>query len=239
MIAAMVLDALQKLRARTRKLGFSAPVAHVYRPLDYAWPMVEAYVSRFARGPKEVLFLGMNPGPFGMAQTGVPFGDVVSVRDWMKLDAKVTAPRAMHPKRPVLGLDCPRVEVSGRRLWGAVALRHPEPETFFSRAWVMNYCPLLFLAESGANLTPDKLQRSEREACEAICDRALREVIDSLAPSHLVGVGVYAKARLERAKPGGSVVLMPHPSPASPKANAGWVALAKTALEAGGIHGLL
>jgi single-strand selective monofunctional uracil DNA glycosylase len=167
----MLLDILDKLRLRARKLSFGAPVAHVYRPLDYAWPMVEAYVSRFGNGPKEVLFLGMNPGPFGMAQTGVPFGDVVSVRDWMKLDAKVTAPRATHPKRPVLGLDCPRVEVSGRRLWGAVALRHPEPETFFSRAWVMNYCPLLFLGENGANITPDKLVKAERDACEAICDR--------------------------------------------------------------------
>jgi single-strand selective monofunctional uracil DNA glycosylase len=235
----MLLDILDKLRLRARKLSFGAPVAHVYRPLDYAWPMVEAYVSRFGNGPKEVLFLGMNPGPFGMAQTGVPFGDVVSVRDWMKLDAKVTAPRATHPKRPVLGLDCPRVEVSGRRLWGAVALRHPEPETFFSRAWVMNYCPLLFLGESGANITPDKLVKAERDACEAICDRALREVIAALSPPELVGVGVYAKARLERAAPGRSVLLMPHPSPASPKANAGWEALAKRALEAGGIHGLL
>ena len=239
MISAMVLHAMQKLRARTRKLGFSGSVVHVYRPLDYAWPMVEAYVSRFARGPKEVLFLGMNPGPFGMAQTGVPFGDVVSVRDWMKLDAKVTAPRATHPKRPVLGLDCPRVEVSGRRLWGAVALRHPVPETFFSRAWVMNYCPLLFLGESGANITPDKLVRAERDACEAVCDQALREVIGAMGPKHLVAVGVYAKARLERAAPGRPVVLMPHPSPASPKANAGWEVLAKTALEAGGVHGLL
>lgn len=235
----MVLAILDDLRRRTRKLAFSEPVAHVYRPLDYAWPMVEAYVSRFARAPKEVLILGMNPGPFGMGQTGIPFGDVVTVRDWMKLHGEVKAPRAMHPKRPVLGLACPRVEVSGRRLWGAIASRHPEPESFFARAWVMNYCPLLFLGESGVNITPDKLARAERDACEAVCDRALRQVIDGLAPRHLVGVGVYAKARLERAAPGRPVVLMPHPSPASPKANAGWEVLAKTALETGGIHGLM
>lgn len=235
----MLLEILDELRVRARRLSFGAPVAHVYRPLDYAWPMVEAYVSRFGRGPKEVLLLGMNPGPFGMAQTGIPFGDVVSVRDWMRLDGLVKAPRNTHPKRPVLGLACPRVEVSGRRLWGAVARRHPDPDTFFSRAWVMNYCPLLFLAASGANLTPDKLAKAERDACQATCDRALREVIDALRPQQLVAVGVYAKARLERVAPKRSVVLMPHPSPASPKANAGWEALASAALEAGGVRGLL
>ncbi len=235
----MLLEIFDRLRRQTRKLSFSAPVAHVYRPLDYAWSMVEAYVSRFGAGPKDVLLLGMNPGPFGMGQTGIPFGDVVSVRDWMRLDGPLKVPRGTHPKRPVLGLSCPRVEVSGRRLWGAVARRHPEPETFFSRAWVMNYCPLLFLADSGANLTPDKLSRAEREACEAICDRALREVVVALAPKQLVGIGVYAKARLERVAPGRRVILMPHPSPASPRANSGWETLAKTALETGGVHGLL
>jgi single-strand selective monofunctional uracil DNA glycosylase len=235
----MLLEILDRLRRRTRKLSFAAPVAHVYRPLDYAWPMVEAYVSRFGAGPKEILMLGMNPGPFGMGQTGIPFGDVVSVRDWMTLDRPVKVPSRAHPKRPVLGLACSRVEVSGRRLWGAVARRHPQPETFFSRAWVMNYCPLLFLAESGANLTPDKLVKAEREACEAICDRALREVVDALAPKQLVGVGVYAKAKLERVAAGRPVILMPHPSPASPKANSGWEVMAKTALETGGVHGLL
>lgn len=235
----MLLEIFQALRRRSRKLSFGAPVAHVYRPLDYAWPMVEAYVERFGRGPKRVLLLGMNPGPFGMAQTGIPFGDVVSVRDWMKLDARVESPRMTHPKRPVLGLACQRIEVSGRRLWGAIAARHPNPDTFFERAWVMNYCPLLFLAESGANLTPDKLPRADREACESVCDRALRDVVAALDPERLVGVGVYAKAKLERVAPERPVVLLPHPSPASPRANAGWEGLAREALESGGISGLL
>ena len=36
---------------------------------------------------KRVVFLGMNPGPFGMAQVGVPFGEVAAVRDWLRIDA--------------------------------------------------------------------------------------------------------------------------------------------------------
>ncbi|XP_041320208.1 single-strand selective monofunctional uracil DNA glycosylase-like, partial [Pyrgilauda ruficollis] len=42
------------------------PVAAVYAPLEYAWEPHRRFVRRFLRSPKAVLFLGMNPGPFGM-----------------------------------------------------------------------------------------------------------------------------------------------------------------------------
>ena len=32
---------------------------------------------------KKLIFVGMNPGPFGMVQCGVPFGEIAAVRDWM------------------------------------------------------------------------------------------------------------------------------------------------------------
>ena len=235
----MLLDVLRDLRKAVRGLSFGPPVAHVYRPLDYAWPMVEAYVARFGDAPKEALFLGMNPGPFGMGQTGIPFGDVVSVREWMKLDEKIVAPKDMHPKRPVVGLACTGVEVSGRRLWGAIAERHPAPETFFARAMVLNYCPLLFLDEGGANVTPDKLRKEERKACEAVCDRALARAIEALSPRHLLGVGVYATARLEAAAPDRAVLCTAHPSPASPPAHPGWAGLVRRTPDDAGIPGLL
>lgn len=235
-----LLEVLRDLRAVTAKLRFGPPVAHVYRPLDYAWPMVEAYVSRFGKGPKEVLFLGMNPGPFGMGQTGIPFGDVVSVRDWMKLDAPIGSPDDPHPKRPVLGLASTRVEVSGARLWGAIRKKHPDPASFFARALVLNYCPLLFLDAKAANVTPDKLKKSERAACEAACDASLAEAIAALAPSHVVGIGLYAKKRFEKIGiPAEKIACIPHPSPASPQANQGWDRLAKAALADAGIRGLL
>src|SRR3954467_6935914 len=93
------------------RLSFSEPVTHVYNPLAYAASLHEEYLRRFGGGPKQVLLLGMNPGPFGMAQTGVPFGDVSMVRDWMGLAAKVGKPTREHPKRLVTGLDCERSEV--------------------------------------------------------------------------------------------------------------------------------
>ena len=61
-----------RLRDATKKLAFAPPVTHVYNPLDYAWAAHEAYLRRYAASPKRVLFMGMNPGPVGMVQPGVP-----------------------------------------------------------------------------------------------------------------------------------------------------------------------
>src|SRR5688572_2726063 len=156
-----LLHATQTLAHDLAALRFSPPVAYVYNPLDYAWDLHRAWLERFGRGKKQVLLLGMNPGPFGMVQTGVPFGEVEAVRSWLGLRGQVRRPAAEHPKRPVLGLECPRSEVSGRRLWGWAAARFVTPMRFAQRFFVHNYCPLAFVADSGANLTPDKLGRQE------------------------------------------------------------------------------
>jgi single-strand selective monofunctional uracil DNA glycosylase len=214
-------------RAQSRalsKLRFGDPVTHVYDPLDYARAPWELYCERFGASPKEVVLVGMNPGPFGMAQTGVPFGDVAMVRGFLGIEAPVKKPRKMHPKRPVLGFSCERSEVSGTRLWGFVRDRFGTAEAFFERFFITNWCPLVFMEASGRNLTPDKLKKAEREPLEAICDRALRRSIEALAPRHVVGVGAFAEKRARIALEGldveiGSIL---HPSPASPKANNGW-----------------
>lgn len=235
-----LVSAAQRLRRRTSGLRFGSPVSYVYAPLDYAWPIARAYLETYGQGKKEVVFVGMNPGPFGMAQTGVPFGEVGLVRDWMGLEGKVTRPKREHPKRPVLGLECPRSEVSGARLWGAFARRFVDPIDFFRRAFVLNYCPLLFVAESGANITPDKLRAGERAALEAACDAHLIEALSQLAPRTAVGVGQYATRKLQALGISGlRVASIPHPSPASPAANRGWGELAEKALVAAGIDGLI
>ncbi len=114
-----LIASVERMKARLKRVRFGPPVAYVYSPLEYAWPIARSYYERFGRGPKEILFIGMNPGPFGMGQTGVPFGEIAAVRDYMRLTGAVTTPRRSHPKRPILGLDCPRSEISGQRLWGA------------------------------------------------------------------------------------------------------------------------
>jgi single-strand selective monofunctional uracil DNA glycosylase len=232
-----VVDVQHALTRRTKRLRFGPPAAFVYQPLEYARALADTYAARFGAGSKECLFVGMNPGPFGMAQTGVPFGDVRTVRDWMGLGGPVRAPRATHPKRPVLGLDCPRIEPSGARFWGAIGERHTA-ESFFERAFVWNYCPLLFLDAGGANVTPNKLSADEREALERVCDDALRHVVAALRPVHVIGVGVYAAERSALALDRTTICIL-HPSPANPRAHRGWSEAVRATLAAENIRGLL
>ncbi len=182
----------------------------------------------------------MNPGPFGMAQTGVPFGEVAAARDWLRLEAPVGRPAHEHPKRPVQGYACTRSEVSGARLWGWARQRFGTPQRFFARFFIANYCPLVFMAESGANLTPDKLPASDREPLFRVCDRALARTLLAIQPRVAVGVGAFAEARLQAVirdagLSGLAVGRVPHPSPASPQANAGWAPLMDAALAELGI----
>lgn len=219
-------------------LEFGPPVTHVYNPLRYARGPFERYLRRHGGGRGVTVFLGMNPGPFGMAQTGVPFGEVAVVRDWLGLEAQVDRPEREHPRRPVLGFGCPRSEVSGRRLWGLFRERSETPEHFFRRFFVTNYCPLLFLEASGRNRTPDRLPREEREPLFAACDRALRRSLATLGASRVVAVGGFAEERARQALDGLdlSIARIPHPSPANPAANRGWSRLALRALRAQGIE---
>lgn len=226
----------RRLARETSALNFAPPVAFVYAPLDYARAPHEAFLS-FARPRPEALLLGMNPGPWGMAQTGVPFGEVAVARDWLGLAAPVGRPDPEHPKRPVEGFDCRRSEVSGRRLWGWARNRFGTPDRFFATFFVWNYCPLAFLEESGRNRTPDQLPATEREPLFAACDRALAALVAELAPRRIIGVGAFAAARArnllgDAGPPVGSIL---HPSPASPAANRGWEVAAEAQLAALGV----
>jgi len=212
-------------------------VTQTYNPLLYARPMWDRFLERYGHGPKEVVLFGMNPGPWGMVQTGIPFGEVSAVRDWLALNEPIGKPDSEHPKRPVEGLDCSRSEVSGRRVWNWARDRFGTPENFFGRFFIANYCPLAFLEASGRNFTPDKLRKAEREPLLAACDDALRSTIAVLQPNWVVGIGKFAlnRARTALADCDVSIGSIPHPSPASPLANRGWAKLADDGLRELGI----
>jgi len=216
------------------RLRFGGKVAYVYNPLEYARETYEQYLAVAARKRGVTLLLGMNPGPFGMTQTGVPFGEVNLARDWLRISGKVGRPAREHPKRPVQGFDCHRSEVSGARLWGWARDHYRTPARFFARFLVWNYCPLAFLIESGANLTPDKLSVAERKRLYALCDRSLLQVVEALAPKLVVGIGKFAetRARIALAERDLAIGTVLHPSPASPMANRGWAEQAERQLAA-------
>lgn len=226
------LEAAEIMRKELAAQFFSPPVVAVYDPLDYAWNAFAEYVRRFGGKPGRVLFLGMNPGPWGMTQTGIPFGETAIVKDWLKITAPIGKPAVEHEKYPVTGYACSRSEVSGRRLWGLFRERFGSPDAFFDGHFVINYCPLLFIAtkllqsgkESASNLTPDKLSAPERARVYSICDENLRKLALALSPSMIVGVGAFAETRAREALAGIDVKFgrILHPSPASPKSNANW-----------------
>jgi single-strand selective monofunctional uracil DNA glycosylase len=218
-------------------MQFSLPVTHTYNPLNYARLPHEQYLNQWGAGKKRVLFLGMNPGPFGMAQTGVPFGEVGLVRDFLRVNAKVKKPAVEHPKRPILGFACPRSEVSGARLWGYFRTKFRTPERFFEHHFVINYCPLVFMEASGKNRTPDKLPSAERQLLYDACDLAMQRLVEEFAPEWVVGVGAFAEKRARQILGESAVRIASilHPSPASPKANRGWSEFADQQLSALGL----
>lgn len=236
-MAALPLTIARSLARSANDLSFGPPVACVYNPLIYAADAHRQYLERYCRPEAQVLLVGMNPGPWGMAQTGVPFGEVSMVRDWLGITVTVQRPEIEHPKRPIEGFDCNRSEVSGRRFWGWAQARFRSPEVFFERFFVWNYCPLTFLEKSGRNRTPDKLPPQERRSLFAVCDHALTRLVNFVAPQHVLGIGKFATERAgaileDRVKVGGIL----HPSPANPAANRGWAQQVEEQLMALGIE---
>ncbi len=237
-MAAEVNDIYRRLSRAVDSLTFGPPVTHVYNPLNYARGPAEQYLDLARPGSVETLFLGMNPGPWGMAQTGVPFGTVEMVRGWLGIEGPVGKPPGEHPKRPVLGFGVKREEISGSRFWGWARQRFNTADRFFERFFVANYCPLVFMEASGRNRTPDKLPAAERSGLFRFCDQALRELVQTLGAKRIVGIGKFAEDRAVVALAGQDLRIgrILHPSPASPLANRGWAEQAEKQLAGLGVR---
>jgi single-strand selective monofunctional uracil DNA glycosylase len=242
MLSHDLIHAAQILRSRLAPLQFSHPVAHVYNPLEYAGEAHQTYLEKFGHTTGRIVLLGMNPGPYGMMQVGVPFGEVTAVRDWMGITSGVQKPKNEHPKRPIHGFDCTRSEVSGRRLWAWAQQDYGSAEQFFNKFFVLNYCPLIWLEEGGKNRTPEQLPSKEMAPVYEACDDHLRHALELLKPSHAIGIGGFALKRISRIVEASSTSLSSiktgtilHPSPASPAANRGWAEQVRAQLAAQGI----
>lgn len=238
MSASRLIDIARNLSDDLKGLSFSPPVFTVYDPTEYAFELFSLYVDKFGKGPKKVVLVGMNPGPWGMIQTGVPFGEVRFVRDWMGIEGKVGEPACRHPKRPVYGFECDRSEVSGGRLWGWARGRYGDAGLFFKDFFVLNYCPLAFFDDPGRNITPDRLAAADRRILYALCDCALKDSVAALTPETVVGVGKFAYERSSSALDGMGVRVgrITHPSPANPAANRGWEGIIEREMKEMGIE---
>lgn len=191
-------------------------VQYVYNPVDYAYAGYSRYVRKYLKSSKKILFVGLNPGPYGMCQTGIPFGDVSTVKEWMELEMDISKPLDECPKKPVDGLKCTTVEQSGKRFWGFFKKKCGAADNFFRNAFVINYCPIAFFDRSGKNVTPNELEVSSREELEKICDEYLEKVVEMVKCEIIICVGRYAEHKVKSIFIDNSeinILYMKHPSP--------------------------
>ena len=70
-LAEQLMAIEEKLAEDLMKLTYEFPVEYVYNPIKHAKELHYNFLKQYYRtGPKPILFLGMNPGPWGMVQTG-------------------------------------------------------------------------------------------------------------------------------------------------------------------------
>ena len=227
----MVVEQLIRAAARLRDdvgpigqaLVSEGSVDVSYNPLAYAWDVHVAYLEKMGGHGAGTVVLGMNPGPRGMGQQGVPFGATSVVRDLLGITGiSVGQPESADPRRPVVGLEYPREEVSGTRLWGLLSESFGDANAIAGRVFLVNHCPLmLFSGARATNITPDKITGPTARALLERCDEHLREVVAVLNAERVIGVGKFAESRARSALADEVVEVVGcwHPSPASPLAN--------------------
>ena len=163
MAVEQLIRAASSLRDDVRPLGVKlvseGRIDVCYNPLDYAWDAHVAFLRRMGGSGARTVILGMNPGPHGMGQMGIPFAATSVVRDLLGITGiPVNQPETPDPRRPVVGLEYPREEVSGTRLWGLLSEHYGDASAIASRVFLVNHCPLmLFSGPRATNITPDKV----------------------------------------------------------------------------------
>lgn len=187
----------------------------IYNPLEYC---LDPFIQYLEKGgeKRDIVFLGMNPGPFGMMQNGIPFGASNFVNNYLNIEKDFDKQKIEkeHPKYKIIGKNIERQEISGTKLWGLIQSFYPDSNTFLENQIVLNYLQLAILdKEKGKNITPDKLNKDVRTKIENICDNQLREILDILESKVLIGVGKYSYDSLLRVKKNEKVIKINHPSP--------------------------
>jgi len=219
----MNLDKIIKLSNELSKqmdeLTFSLPVKYVYNPLSYSFLTYLQYLNRINFNDVNI-YIGINPGPYGMSQTGIPFGDYYFVKNFLNIKKeKLLNLPLTHHKKPIYGFDINKREASGKRLWAFFQDIYKDQEIFFKNNIILNYCPLCFLNEEGNNITPDKLIKEERNILYKICDDYLNKSINLFKFKSVIGIGNFAYNRAKIL--GYNALKIGHPSPLNIKGSGG------------------
>lgn len=217
-----LIDLTEEFNKKLNELQFDFD-GFVYNPLNYASLLHNQFLNRNTN-TIDNLFMGMNPGPFGMAQNGVPFGATSKVKDFLKINGSVDLVLDAHPKLPIVGLEMKREEESGKRFWSVMEEIYGNCEEFFKHSFATNYCPLAFIdkGSTAKNITPDKLSKQDQKKIELVCDEFLEKQINILKPKRIIAIGRYSEKMALKNKDKIEVLYLFHPSPANPKGFSYW-----------------
>ena len=211
---------------RWEKIAIQARAAglDVWNPPLYTEEIYRRFLQRYPPKPSPILLLGLNPGPHGMAQTGIPFTDCRTASQLLDISlpipGKAPTDLARRLKKPT-GRWRSTYERSSLGIYRFLRLGwNNSLEDAFARVYFANPCPLLFLTAEGKNVTPaDPILKRLPEIAD-LRREAVRRSGALLAPSSVVCLGsdafsVMGKAASELVGPE-NVHAYPHPARAIP-----------------------
>lgn len=70
-ISTKFLDLIDELNVSLEQLHLPSEIQCIYNPTVYARHTFEIFVQKYCNSKKDIMYFGMNPGPWGMSQTGV------------------------------------------------------------------------------------------------------------------------------------------------------------------------
>jgi single-strand selective monofunctional uracil DNA glycosylase len=188
----------------------------IWNPGLYAASWHALFRKEYPASAGCILVFGLNPGPYGMAQTGIPFTDLKRLREHLPRLAKGLerrgcslagvglAPRSL---RPYLSRT---FESSAVRVYRFLSRGWGSAEDGWRSVVVANPCSLLFMDAAGENRTPADLvgavsrrtgslvaARRLRERCNALRRLAAREAVRVLSPRGVVLLGKDAQRAMQ------------------------------------------
>lgn len=194
-------------------------VRRILNPLVYAWHLHEEYMGKVPQGTK-ILFVGMNPSPSSL--TGIPFYEKDAMTNLFGAPLLTQLLNEMPAK--YRGNE---TSESGQRFWEFVFKKFGSYDKFFRYCFIINYCPLIFMNKDGGNVPLDGFNDASQSLLKnlmAISDSGLKDIIDHIKPTLIIGIGRYAFNRVRQANTSNiKCYQIRHPSPATGMTSDQWM----------------
>ena len=180
----------------------------VWNPQLYGLPLYRRFAAEHlphARGG--IVAFGLNPGKYGMAQTGIPFTDVTrAARVGIAIEPPGLAPASLRPF-----LKSYRVERSSASVYGLLDEAWGSPREGWRALWAVAPCGLLFLEKDGENVTPADARLARRDDVRELRLRVIRESIAAAKPRGVLLLGQDVARVAAEALAAEDVLVVDHP----------------------------